>query len=124
MTSEELSIKLKDFTFKQIDKLSGNNPMISFIKPLLTRAIDKKLCNIHKFTDLIADNTGNIDVENIISEMIESVVNTRTFTINTGFIGDIEIGDGLIKMQLPMTNKNLVFNKADLQELKDSLTKT
>lgn len=50
-------------------------------------------------------------------------MSSRPFTINTSFIGDIEIGEGMIKMNLPVVNKRLAFNMSDLQELKELLTK-
>lgn len=80
---------------------------------------------IYKIEDglkMIADKDGNIDTEAILTEMLESVMSTKPFTINTSFIGDIEIGEGMVKLSLPVVNKRLVFNTADLQELKNLLT--
>ena len=34
---------------------------------------------------------------------------TNPFTFKTSFIGDIEIGGGEIRFNLPLTNKRLVF---------------
>jgi hypothetical protein len=48
--------------------------------------------------DLISDDDGNIDVETIITEMAESVMDTKPFTVNTEFLGNIEIGGGIIKL--------------------------
>lgn len=55
--------------------------------------------------------------------MLDSVMKAKPFTINTPFIGDIEIGEGLVKLNLPVVNKRIVFNSTDLQELKNLLTK-
>lgn len=57
--------------------------MISFAKPLITRALDKNLSKINKTLELIADENGEIDVEAILSEMIESVMTTEPFTFKT-----------------------------------------
>ena len=62
-------------------------------------------------------------MEPLLQEMLESVMSSKPFTINTSFIGDIEIGDGMVKMNLPIVNKRLAFNMNDLQELKDLLTR-
>ena len=37
-------------------------------------------------------------------------------------LGQLEIGAGKIKMDIPMVNKSLVLNQQDLNELKDMLS--
>lgn len=37
----------------------------------------------------------------------------------TGLLGQLEIGAGKIKMDIPIVNKSLVLNQQDLNELKD-----
>lgn len=39
----------------------------------------------------------------------------------TSFVGDIEIGGGEIKFNLPLTNKRLVLNMTDLETFKEML---
>ena len=71
--------------------------------------------------DLIADKDGNIDIENILAEMMENLMTTNPFTFKTSFVGDIEIGGGEIKFNLPLTNKRLVLNMTDLETFKEML---
>lgn len=118
---EQLNNKLKEYILNQVTNLAKDNPIISFAKPLITRAIDKNFTKVSKLIDLISDAEGNVDIENILTEMTESVMNTAPFTFNTGF-GDIEIGGGIIKLQIPLVNKSLVFNSNDLASLKEILT--
>lgn len=40
-------------------------------------------------------------------------------TFKTSFIGDIEIGGGEIRFNLPLTNKRLVLNTTDLETFKE-----
>ena len=54
--------------------------------------------------------------------MIESVMTTEPFTFKTPFMGDINIGGGTIKLNIPLTNKSLVFNGQDLEGFKELLT--
>jgi hypothetical protein len=96
--------------------------MIGFMKPLITRALDKNYSKIHRFLDLIADSDGNIDIDNIIEEMLENIMNTKPFMFQTSVIGDIEIGGGNIKLNLPFTNKRLVLNSSDLNIFKEMVT--
>jgi hypothetical protein len=116
-----LSSKLKEYILNEINSMAKTNPLIGFTKPILTRVVDKNYTKIRKAIDFIADNEGNVDIENILPEMIESVMNTEPFKINTDFIGDIEIGGGLIKLQLPMTSKSLILDTNDLEKLKTLL---
>lgn len=118
----ELKERLQIYLMKQVDILGKSNPMIAFTKPLITRAVHKNFSKIDKMLDLISDEKGNIDMENILDEMIESVVTGTPFKVNTSFIGDVEIGGGVIKMNMPLVNKSLVFNESDLQGLKEMLT--
>ena len=121
IAKEQLTIRLKQYINSQITQISKNKPIIAFMKPLLTRALDKNFNKIDGYLNLISDNEGNIDAENILSEMIESIIHTNTFNINAPIIGNIEIGNSQIKVNIPFTDKRLVFNSQDLQLLKQAL---
>lgn len=121
MQAKQLTVKLKEYMLSQVDTMGKNNPMISFAKPLIKRAIDNKFDGAEKMLSLIADKDGNIDVASIMDEMIQSLVNTNPFTLNNSLVGNIEIGGGLIKLDLPFTSKRLVFNQDDIELLKESL---
>jgi hypothetical protein len=122
ITILQLTENLKAYVDLQLDTMSKNNPMIGFMKPLIIRALDKNYSKIHRFLDLIADSDGNIDIDNIIEEMLENIMNTKPFMFQTSVIGDIEIGGGNIKLNLPFTNKRLVLNSSDLNIFKEMLT--
>lgn len=121
MTVMQLTDNLKSYIILQLDNMTMSNPMIGFMKPLITRVLDKNFGKVKKALELIADNEGNIDVENILSEMMENVMTTRPFTFNTSIIGDIEVGGGNIKLNLPLTNKRLVLDMSDLEAFKEML---
>ena len=121
IAKEQLIMRLKQYITNQIAQISKDNPIIAFIKPLLDRALDKNFNKINSYLSLISDDYGNIDAENILSEMIENVTHTNTFSINAPVIGNIEIGNSQIKINIPFTDKRVVFNHQDLQILKQSL---
>lgn len=81
----------------------------------------KNFGKITKALDLIADENGNVDIEGILSEMMDNLMTTQPFTIKTSFIGDVEIGGGNIKLNIPLTDKRLVFNMSDLENFKEML---
>lgn len=121
VTIMQLTDNLKSYISLQLESMAKTNPMIGFMKPLITRALDKNFSKVIKALDLIADKDGNIDIENILAEMMENLMTTNPFTFKTSFVGDIEIGGGEIKFNLPLTNKRLVLNMTDLETFKEML---
>lgn len=115
VTIMQLTDNLKSYISSQLESMSKSSPVIGFMKPLITRALDKNFSKITKALELIADKDGNVDVEGILTEMMENLMTTNPFSFKTSFIGDIEIGGGQIKFNLPLTNKRLVLNMSDLE---------
>ena len=121
VTRNQSMTNIKAYLYSQINTLSEGNPAINIFKPILSRVIDNNLFKIEPFLDLITDREGNIDIENIMEEMVQSLMTTEPFTLNTSFAGDIEIGGGLIKINIPLTDKRLVLNKIDIQNFRNLL---
>lgn len=119
MTIIETIEKLKTFLTGRINSLALTNPLIGFSKPVILRMINNKIYKAEGFLSMIANESGNIDTQNLIPEMIQSVMNTKPFVYHTEFLGDLEIGGGLIKLNIPMTNNQIVLNKTDLDVLKE-----
>ena len=117
----QLTDNLRAYVATQLDTMSKNTPMIGFMRPLIIRALDKNFSKVTKALNLIANDEGKIDIENILTEMMENVMNTDPFTFKTSFIGDVEIGGGQIKFNLPLTNKRLVLDMTDLEAFKEML---
>mgnify|MGYP003313208765 FL=1 len=110
--------KLKIFLGKQINSLAVNNPLIAFAQPMISRIVNNKLNNASGFLSMLADDSGEIDTKALIPEMIQSVMNTKPFVYHTEFLGDLEIGGGFIKLNIPMTNNQIVLGRNDLEDLK------
>lgn len=122
ITVPRLIENLQSYVDMQVVEMARTNPMISFMKPVITRAASNAISRADKALLLLADKEGNIDIESILSEMTESLMTTQPFTIHTSFIGDIVIGNGTIKVGIPFIERNLVFNSSDLQNLREMLT--
>lgn len=122
MTKIQLIEKLQYFVEIQLSNMAKTNPVISFFKPIASRALKKKLSGIASFLDLVADENGNIDAENIIGEMTASLINTQPFGIDVPTLGKVTIGGGRIEMGIPFTDKSIVLSEGDLVELKEILT--
>lgn len=123
IATTQLTNNLKTYITSQLDTMAKSTPMISFMKPIITRVVDKNFSKVTDTLNMIADKEGNIDIENILEEMLQNVMNTNPFTFKTSFIGDIEIGGGQIKLNLPLTNKRIVLNQGDIQIFKEALIK-
>lgn len=122
ITVPRLIENLQRYVDIQITEVAKTNPMMGFMKPLISRAATNAIGKAGKALSLLADKDGNIDISTILTEMTESLMTTQPFIINTSFIGDIVIGNGTIKVGIPYTERNLVFNSADLQNLREMLT--
>lgn len=119
MTTLETIDKLKIFLTGRINNLAMNNPIISFSKPVIIRIVHNNMNKIHGLLSMIADESGNIDVQNLIPEMIQSISTTKPFIYHTEVLGDLELGGGFIKMNIPFTNNQIVLGQSDLEVLKE-----
>jgi hypothetical protein len=122
MTTLQLIDNLKAYIALQLDTMSKTTPIVGIAKPIITRMVNNNIGKVTKTLNLIADENGNIDVENILTEMMDNIMHSNPFVYNTSFMGDIEIGGGQIKLNLPFTNKRLVLNTTDLETFKEMLT--
>lgn len=121
ITKQGLIANLKVFINTQLDNIAKDTPILALTKPLIQRGISNGVNKVSGYLDFIADETGQIDIENILPEMINSVMSTEPFPVNAGPFGDIIIGGGYIRMTIPYINKELVFDYKDLEALKDIL---
>lgn len=122
MTTLQLIDNLKAYIALQLDTMSKTTPIVGIAKPIITRMVNNNIGKVTKTLNLIADENGNIDIENILTEMMDNIMHSNPFVYNTSFMGDIEIGGGQIKLNLPFTNKRLVLNTTDLETFKEMLT--
>lgn len=118
-----ITSKLEDYIQKQLILVSKDNPTIALAKPFLSRIVNNNMYKVDNMLKQIADKDGLIDIDGILSETIDNLISIKPFKIDSGFLGELEIGDGKIRMNLPIVDKVLVFNKEDLISLKDFLSK-
>lgn len=121
MQATLINSKLKEYIHKQLDTLAKSNPIIGFTKPVISRIVDNNFYKVNSLLGMLSDSTGNIDIENILPEMIESIMKTDPFIYSSDLFGDIEIGGGNIKLSIPYINKKIMFDESDFESLKSYL---
>lgn len=117
MNTSEISKKIIEGISKGIDFYGMKVPMLKFFKPVITRMADKYIMELDKGLSFISiDN--NIDLNNILEEMIETLKTTEPFKIKTNLIGDIDICQGKVKFLIPFTEERLILDIEDLENIK------
>lgn len=122
ITKLEFIERFRIYVDMQINSICGDSFMGNFLKPLIKRGIDNKLSEVESFVNLFVNKDGNIDIEGIIDEMTTNVIQSKPFTKELGELGNIEIGDGKIKLNIPSIDKRLVYTESDFKILRDLLT--
>lgn len=65
--------RVRSYINGQITRMAMDNPVVGFMKPIITRVIDNNVYKIEDGLKMIADKDGNIDTEAILTEMLDSV---------------------------------------------------
>lgn len=119
-TKEQVLKKLGTFMEAKIDEMSINNSIVMVFRPIIQRATKKILCKVDKVLDYIADENGMIDIETILTEMGNNLITAANKSYPDMFDG-MSIGNGKITIDIPFIDKELVFTKDDIEELKTYL---
>lgn len=121
INKNQLFIGISTFVSEYSDRISKDNPLMCFVKPILTRVVNNKLSEYESMISLIADKDGNIDIEGILSEIATSLTKVNPFNYNIQGL-NINVGGGTIGIDVPIINKRVVFNASDIEYLKELLT--
>lgn len=108
-----------NFINDKLANMANNSPMFDiFVRPYLAKMVNVNINKIDKALSLITDESGMVDAEGLINDMVDQLVIAKANTIN-----GISIGEGSIKINIPVINKTLVFNQEDFDELKNNIKK-
>ena len=116
MKRTEIIKGMKSFANAKISDMATNNSIILFTQPIINRAVDNMLGKADSFLALIEDKNGCIDFENIVDEMITNLITTKTRHYDN-ILNGLSIGDGHIKMDIPLLGTQLVFDTNDIKEM-------
>lgn len=120
MKSEQIINTVVTFVNNKVTDLSTQNPLINIFRPVIARAVNNNLNKLNVVLKLIQDADGNIDIENILSEMIDNLVVSKIQKY-PDILGGVTIGEGHIKIGLPLINKAIMLDSDDIEEFKEKL---
>ena len=122
MNVDKLIEVFNRFIESKLDSFCLTNPVIYLFKPVIIRVVNSTLNKLYPSLTLMSTD-GNIDAEVIIPEMIDNINKMEPFNLHTNMLGEIVIGKGSIILNIPMTDRRLVINSSDLEELKNLILK-
>ena len=121
MTALQFIENLRLYIDSQLGIMSKNTPIIGVAKPIITRIVNNNIGKLSNILGLMANESGDIDIENILNEMLSNIMSANSFSVNIPVIGDVELGGGFIKLNIPFTDKRIVLNKTDFDTFKEMI---
>lgn len=121
MNIDKICKGTQEFIFSSLDSLAQNNFKTSLINPFIKTAIENNFYKVENLLKAIADKDGNIDIEKLINDIISSVLNGTQGSLDLGLIGNVDIGNGGITLNIPSLNTFYKFDSNDFIELKNKL---
>lgn len=111
---------LKNIVDTKIVEMTSNDALGLIIRPIINAAANKYICKVDTLLKFIEDDkTGMIDIKSILNEMINNLITAKAKeypNISKGLV----IGDGKIKMDIPIFDKSIVLDAKDIEEFKNS----
>ena len=121
MIKREIIIdKVVQFANNKLSEMSFSNPFVLFIRPVVARVINNNISKLDSVLKLIQDSDGNVDIEGILSEMVDNLA-VAQIKKYPNVLNGVELGNGSIKVNLPFFDKAIVFDTDDIESFKKSL---
>ena len=112
--------KIVSFIDTKLSEMSSVNPFILITRPIISRAINNNIEKIDSILKLVQDKDGKVDIEGIISEMIDNLIVAQVKKY-PNILGGVELGNGTIKINIPFLDKAVIFNTDDIELIKQGL---
>lgn len=112
--------KIVGFVDTKLSEMSSTNPLVLITRPFIARAVNNNLAKLDSLLKLVQDENGMIDVEGIMSETIDNLLVAQVKKYPE-VLGGVEIGNGKVRMNIPVINKVVEFDTDDIKTLKETL---
>lgn len=112
--------RLVSFVDTKLSEMSDSNPFILIIRPIVARAVNNNIEKLDSVLKLVQDKDGKVDIEGILSEMIDNLL-VAQIKKYPNILGGVELGNGSIKVNIPFLDKAIVFDSTDIESFKQNL---
>lgn len=112
--------KIVSFVDTKLSEMSASNPFILLIRPVVARVVNNNIEKLDSILKLVQDKNGKIDIEGILSEMIDNLIIAQVKKY-PNVLGGVELGNGSIRINIPFLDKAIVFDSTDIETFKQSL---
>jgi hypothetical protein len=112
--------KVVGFANAKLSEMSGTNPFVLVVRPFIARAINNNITKFDSLLKIVQDEKDMIDIEGIMNEMVDNLLVAQVKKY-PDVLGGVEIGNGTVKINIPMLNKAVEFDTDDIKAFKETL---
>ncbi len=113
--------KIVGFANAKLSELSSTNPVVLIARPYIARVINNNIAKFDSLLKLAQDDNGMIDIEGIINETADNLLVAQVKKYPE-VLGGVEIGNGTIRVKIPLIDKVIELDTNDLTAFKETLT--
>ena len=113
--------KIVGFANAKLSELSSTNPVVLIARPYIARVINNNIAKFDSLLKLAQDDNGMVDIEGIINETADNLLVAQVKKYPE-VLGGVEIGNGTIRVKIPLIDKVIELDTNDLTAFKETLT--
>lgn len=113
--------KVVSFANAKLSELSSTNPVVLIARPYIARVINNNIAKFDSLLKLAQDDNGMVDIEGIINETADNLLVAQVKKYPE-VLGGVEIGNGTIRVKIPLIDKVIELDTNDLTAFKETLT--
>lgn len=113
--------KIVGFVNAKLSELSSTNPVVLIARPYIARVINNNIAKFDSLLKLAQDDNGMVDIEGIINETADNLLVAQVKKYPE-VLGGVEIGNGTIRVKIPLIDKVIELDTNDLTAFKETLT--
>jgi hypothetical protein len=113
--------KVVGFANAKLSELSSTNPVVLIARPYIARVINNNIAKFDSLLKLAQDDNGMVDIEGIINETADNLLVAQVKKYPE-VLGGVEIGNGTIRVKIPLIDKVIELDTNDLNAFKETLT--
>lgn len=113
--------KVVGFANAKLSELSSTNPVVLIARPYIARVINNNIAKFDSLLKLAQDDNGMVDIEGIINETADNLLVAQVKKYPE-VLGGVEIGNGTIRVKIPLIDKVIELDTNDLTAFRETLT--